>query len=160
MKTVSERLWAKIDTSGGPDACWPWLAGLSTTGYGQLKVDGHQVKATRLVYEETFGPIPTPQDYHGLCVCHTCDNRTCCNPRHFFLGSHTDNMADKARKGRQHRPAGELHGNAKLTTAKVEALRAFMWDGVVSKAELARLFGVSPSLIGLVLAGKGWAHVG
>ncbi len=40
-------------------------------------------------------------DYdRSLFVCHTCDNPSCINIDHLFLGTQTENMQDCSRKGR------------------------------------------------------------
>jgi hypothetical protein len=97
--SIECRFWSKVDSSAGPDACWPWLAkarAQSGEGYGNFAIrNGKYVHAHRFAWQLTNGPIPS-----GLQGCHKCDNPLCCNPRHLFLGTHQDNMDDMHAKGR------------------------------------------------------------
>lgn len=81
--TTADRLaahfWARVDTSGGEDACWPWLRSVNTSGYGQYRRGRYGVRtvAHRTAYELARGPIA-----NGLTIDHLCFTKRCCNPRH------------------------------------------------------------------------------
>lgn len=147
---TAEDAWNHVDRSGGPDACWPWQLTPADDGYGQFAVAGTHWIAHRLVYVLVNGPIPD-----DVFVCHSCDNRRCCNPTHLFPGTAADNSADMASKGRAAR--GERHPNARLTEAAVREIVERRARGENPKAIAAR-FGVHFSTVYRVLNGTHWWH--
>ena len=155
------RFWAKVDRSGGREACWPWIAGRNKggKGYGVCGYDsptGDRM-AHRVAWFLANGPIPD-----GMSVLHRCDNPPCCNPAHLFLGTYLDNARDRQAKGRgadNHREMpGEAHPRAKLTDDDVRAIRAEYAAGTPA-LDLARRFGVNRPTIYNVAHRRRWKHV-
>jgi len=89
-----------------PNGCLEWTRSTVRGGYGQIKVNGKQLKTHRFAWELANGPIP-----EGMQVLHHCDNPPCCDTEKcLFLGTDADNMADRDAKGR--------HGQSKKTHCK------------------------------------------
>ena len=89
------------------NGCWFWTGSVSHKGYGKtsrivtdpITKETYQlpVRAHRWIYAHANSLDVSDIE---LCVCHKCDNPSCVNPDHLFLGTHTDNMQDMLRKDR------------------------------------------------------------
>jgi hypothetical protein len=136
--------------------CWLWSGAKDGGGYGMISIGGRMFKTHRLVWEIANGTIPK-----GLQVCHSCDNPSCCNPDHLFLGTHRDNMQDKVRKGRPNggggweKIRGEGNGSAKLTQSQIDEMRILHSQGI-SERKLATKFGISKSQAHRIIARQSW----
>lgn len=122
-------------------------------GYGHLKFKSVTHLAHRFAWTLEHGPVPA-----GMMVCHTCDNKPCCNPSHLFLGTHQDNMDDGKAKKRFKSMVGELHGNAVLTEKDVSKIKKQKSFGL-TQTQIALNFGVHQSQISRIIHGKRWPHL-
>jgi hypothetical protein len=89
-----------------------------------------------------------PENY---CVLHKCDNPSCVNPAHLFLGTKGENNADRNAKGRQAK--GERN-NSKLTENDVALVKQLIGDGE-SLRSIAAL-GYSYTAIVDIKRGRTW----
>lgn len=88
------------------------------------------------------GPIPD-----GMEICHRCDVRACVNPAHMFVGTHADNMRDKAEKRRAPRLTGKSNGQAKISSDVARAIFLRHRGGDLTQEQLAAMFGVRRSKV-------------
>lgn len=160
--TEAERFWRKVDRSEGEDMCWTWMGGLFVAGYGMfypenkdypIKKYSIPIPAHRYAFIAANGSIPD-----GRFVLHRCDNRRCVNPAHLFLGTHDENMADMAQKGRSHRPESRVRFAEKMCAASVKTLRERHQNGV-SQRQLAKAFNISRSYVFDIVHRRKWAQV-
>ena len=131
------QFWARVDQSGGPDACWPWTGNTIRAGYGRFVEDGIQIAAHRRALALSKGPPPEGLPW----ALHDCDNPPCCNGGHLYWGTPTNNMQDRGRRSRWVPP------HRKLDPEAAAALHA---DGQ-SYSQIAAAFGVNQATVGKAL---------
>jgi len=150
-KQTAESFWARVNQSN--TGCWEWQGCCNSTGYGTVAWDGalfttHRIAAWLVgLVDSPSAPANSRTPTHVL---HKCDNRKCCNPNHFFLGTFTDNMKDAYAKSRKHQPQGSAHANAKLSDTQVRRIRQRYAKGEL-QVPLAKEYGVSQRVISLII---------
>ena len=122
MNRKSDNIYDFIKIDG--DKCWEWLGAKNRDGYGIF----HHKRVHRLIYSERFGDIPS-----GKQICHKCDNPSCCNPDHLYLGDYNSNNKDKRDRGR---------ANKKINNKQLEQIKQMRKDGKKLR-EIAGEFGIS-----------------
>jgi len=162
MIPVNEKVhtdfWERV-SAGADDACWDWIGGKKPPGYGTLLIGGRGGKlylAHRVSYTLAFGSIPKGEGFHGTVVRHSCDNVSCVNPKHLFLGTQADNVKDSLVRNRYSR--GSNHPGAKLTENDVAEMRELMDWGFMQRV-VAKAYGVSYMVCWNIRHGYKWRHV-
>jgi hypothetical protein len=126
---------------------------------------GKQISAHRAAWALVHGSIPD-----GAHVLHHCDVRNCVNPNHLYLGTPSDNMRDRADRGRMWNQQAKnkeaaraiafrnLEKRRKLNENDVRVIRELRALGVSGQA-LAEQFGVVREHIYKVAKGEKWRSV-
>ncbi len=142
------RFWKYVNKKS-VNGCWVWTGAKNSDGYGHISDDKRSIrKAHRISFEMHIGEIPS-----GKIICHHCDNPSCVNPKHLFIGTQADNVADMMKKKRYQ--YGEKSHCAKLKEKQVIRIRA---DKRTCR-EIAVDYGVHEATIWFVKAKKTWVHV-
>lgn len=136
--TFEKRFWAKLDKRAGPHSCWEWpKSRTNSRHYPNTYFKRRHVSAHRVAYELHYRK--SPGKFH---VCHTCDNRRCCNPAHLWLGTPSDNIRDCVNKGRWNcgnRPRGDASPLCTIPYVRVQQIR----KAAGGMREIGRKFGIS-----------------
>ncbi|MBT9167365.1 MAG: hypothetical protein DDT19_00694 [Syntrophomonadaceae bacterium] len=133
-----------------PNGCHEWTGARDSRGYGRFSLNGRGYPdsrayvAHRIAYIIQYGVELTSEQL----VCHTCDNPSCVNPDHLFVGTHHDNMQDSLKKGR----------HSVLNAETVKKVYRRREEGA-SYYELAKEFGTSTPNVGHLITGRNWKHL-
>ena len=146
----------RLEASTG---CWLWVAKQNGHGYGVFGYEDDTCErgvrltvAHRVAYMAFKGPIPA-----GLVVRHKCHTPLCVNPAHLAVGTL------KAGRHRTTPSAGEKNGNAKITPAHVNEIRAAYTKqnrnspktGPTLK-EIAAKYGLGIGQVSRIVHGESW----
>lgn len=92
-KPIEERFWERVD-KGSEDECWEWEGTMYYNGYGQFWNGERELGAHR------FSKRLDGEEPGELQVNHHCDNRSCVNPAHLYIGTQSQNMKDAWERSR------------------------------------------------------------
>ena len=146
---LRKRFFSKVEKTGN---CWIWKRSKTKSGYGVFNLSGKFIRAHRFSWLWHNGDISK-----GICVCHSCDNPICVNPKHLWLGTPTQNNLDRDKKGRTSKnPYGEKNSNAKLTNEEAFAIRKIYSLGKTNTEKLSVLFKVSRYSIRQIVENKSY----
>lgn len=141
---LEKRFWSKVDIRDNND-CWNWLGGIRGEGYGIFRYKRKTIDSHRFVWFLIKGIFP------DLFVCHSCDNRICCNPFHLFLGTSQDNINDMIAKGR--RP---YRSNTKKLN-KTDAIKIRnLYSNGHTELEISEKYDISKSHVSNIINNKTW----
>lgn len=150
--------WNKVVITADDNKCWEFQGCKSKLGYGKIGINNHgktiNIPAHQFAWQYPNYIIPK-----GMEICHSCDNPSCCNPKHLFLATHFENMQDRDNKGRKNQKRGIENGAPKLTDDKVRYIRQRYAQDDISIPKLANEMHIGKTTVWNILHYRKWKHV-
>jgi hypothetical protein len=147
-----DRLMTKVEKTA--TGCWEFTGTKCKWGYGRIRVSKAEglITTHRAMYQEKIGPIPD-----NMCVCHSCDNPACVNPKHLWLGTNQDNRTDCVNKGRA---KGALNNTnaARYSNKQIHEIRQLRNKGL-SVYKIQDKTGVPKSTVHRIITGQQYQEV-
>lgn len=86
--------------------CWEWTKAKAPSGYGIMSFMAQRAYAHRVAYcllkDPTFLVFQEGRNKEdSVHVCHSCDNPSCINPEHLWIGNPQENMKDRDLKKKE-----------------------------------------------------------
>jgi hypothetical protein len=136
------RLWKKVNILG-PDDCWDWFGALSGRGYGVISVDYRTLGTHTFSWmiDNNTNKVP-----YGMYILHRCDNRKCCNPKHIYCGTPSDNACD--REERNPKKPYQDASKSKLFSHEILELRKLTG---MTQEEKARKYNIDQTSVSKIL---------
>ena len=143
-KEQIKRFWLKVNKKGGNE-CWGWQGG-KCFGYGIFWLNGKNERANRISYKIYYGEFN-----EKLFVCHSCDNPSCVNPKHLWLGTTQDNTKDRCLKGRTYVGYNEKSPFWKLKNEEIKCIKdLYLIDGLKQKI-IANIFNINQGYVSRII---------
>lgn len=142
---VEDRLLSFVDAHSL--GCWNWTGAKDKDGYGVIRIKGKNIRSHRCSFEIFHNVAIGREDM----VCHSCDNPSCINPDHLWIGDNSSNQIDAVKKGR--------NGSQKLSFDDVSMMRRLYFSGERTQSSLCDEYGISTGNMSSIINRRKWAHV-
>ena len=149
-----KHLWERIKPIEKLDDCWIWFGTKDKDGYGKIKINRKTLRAHRVIFSLFHDGMDLQPNQ---LLCHTCDNPSCVNPNHLFIGTEQDNSNDMVKKGRSVR--GEQSPFSKLQKDDILQIFDMFINQKMTPTSISKFYNVSETCIRLVLERKSWRFV-
>lgn len=153
LKNQGELLvWLKEHAADQGDDCLSWPFGKNSRGYGEVRYEGREQLASRVMCILAHGDPPD----EGMHAAHSCGmgHLGCVRPNHLRWATPSENAADKRAHGTDGR--GQRNAAAKLLDADVIAIRRMAFAPKANQRRIAEIFGVAQATVSDIKQGRRW----
>ena len=126
--------------------CLEWSMAKNDYGYGITRIN-----TTGKIYVHRLALQLEGVDITGLYVLHSCDNPSCCNPKHLRTGTPSENTHDMLIRNR--------HGKiATINEEQCREIRRLKKTGI-AQWRLGETYGISQAQVSRIVNNAQWKHI-